>query len=170
MAAFWKPPGKLNSGKTILDYLCFHLPLKTIIEGEKWMAGGSKSYLFIINNAPCGDERPYNAMRLAYNLVKRERTYVSVFQTADVAFCARKGQKTPEGFYNEEIFVFRALDGLPSYPAYFKFLRRINQQGLAMLGGLPALKPLNPQEALGQTTQGAVIIDTRHPPVDPYRV
>ena len=30
--------------------------------------------LFIINNAPYGDERPYNALRLAMNLVKREDT------------------------------------------------------------------------------------------------
>jgi hydroxyacylglutathione hydrolase len=64
---------------------------------------------------------------------------------------------------DEDEFVFRALDGLPSYPAYFKFLRRINQQGPALLGGLPVLKPLNPQEVLGQTTQGAIIVDVRQP-------
>ena len=27
-----------------------------------------ETYLFIINNAPYGDERPYNALRLAMNL------------------------------------------------------------------------------------------------------
>ena len=66
------------------------------------MAGGSKSYLFIINNAPYGDERPYNALRLAHNLAKREETQVSVFLTGDGTLCARKGQKTPDGFYNVE--------------------------------------------------------------------
>lgn len=50
----------------------------------------SKSYLFIVNNAPYGDERPYNALRLAYNLVKREGTQVSMFLTADGVFCARQ--------------------------------------------------------------------------------
>jgi uncharacterized protein involved in oxidation of intracellular sulfur len=35
-----------------------------------------KSYLFIINNAPYGDERSYNAFRLAHNLVKREGSHL----------------------------------------------------------------------------------------------
>lgn len=66
------------------------------------MAEGPKSYLFIINNAPYGDERPYNALRLAHNLVKREGMQVSVFLTGDGTLCARKGQKTPDGYYNVE--------------------------------------------------------------------
>ncbi len=61
-----------------------------------------QSYLFIINNAPYGDERPYNALRLAMNLSKRDDTQVRVFLTADGVCCARKGQKTPDGFYNIE--------------------------------------------------------------------
>jgi uncharacterized protein involved in oxidation of intracellular sulfur len=61
-----------------------------------------ESYLFIINNAPYGDERPYNALRLAMNLVKRENTRVKVFLVADGVACARKGQKTPNGYYNVE--------------------------------------------------------------------
>ena len=32
----------------------------------------TESYLFIINNAPYGDERPYNSFRLAHNLINRE--------------------------------------------------------------------------------------------------
>ena len=66
------------------------------------MAEGSKNYLFVINDAPYGDERPYNALRLAHNLVRREAAFVSVFLTADGVFCARKGQKTPDGYYNIE--------------------------------------------------------------------
>ena len=61
-----------------------------------------KKFLFIINNAPYGDERPYNALRLALNLVKREGVQVKAFLTADAVFCARKGQSTPEGYYNVE--------------------------------------------------------------------
>ena len=72
------------------------------------MTEGTKRYLFIINNAPYGDERPFNALRLAHNLVKREGTQVSVFMTGDGVFCARKGQKTPDGYYNIERLV-RAL-------------------------------------------------------------
>lgn len=69
------------------------------------MAEGSKSYLFIINDAPYGDERPCNALRLAHNLIKREDVQVSVFLTADGVFCARKGQVTPDGYYNIERMV-----------------------------------------------------------------
>ena len=69
------------------------------------MAEGIKSYLFIINDAPYGDERPYNALRLANNLIKREGTQVMVFLTADGVICARKGQKTPDGYYNLERMV-----------------------------------------------------------------
>ena len=63
------------------------------------------TYLFIINNAPYGDERPYNALRLAMNLVKRDDTQIKVFLTADGVCCARKGQKTPDGYYNIERMV-----------------------------------------------------------------
>ena len=38
----------------------------------------SKNYLFIINDAPYGNERPYNALRLAMNLLKREGVIRSV--------------------------------------------------------------------------------------------
>lgn len=65
----------------------------------------SESYLIIINNAPYGDERPYNALRLAMNLAKREDTLVKVFLLADGVACARRGQKTPDGYYNIERMV-----------------------------------------------------------------
>lgn len=62
----------------------------------------AKKYLFVIHDAPYGNERPYNALRLALNLVKREGVEIKVFLVADGVFCARKGQKTPEGYYNIE--------------------------------------------------------------------
>jgi uncharacterized protein involved in oxidation of intracellular sulfur len=61
-----------------------------------------KNVLFIINDAPYGSERPYNAMRLALNLVKRPEVKVRIFLTGDGVQCARRGQKTPEGYYNME--------------------------------------------------------------------
>ncbi len=64
-----------------------------------------EKYLFIINNGPYGDERPFNALRLAMNLAKREETQVKVFLTADGVACARKNQKTPDGYYNIERMV-----------------------------------------------------------------
>lgn len=61
-----------------------------------------EKYLFIINDGPYGDERPYNALRLAMSVSKREGVEVKVFLTADGVACARKNQKTPDGFYNIE--------------------------------------------------------------------
>jgi uncharacterized protein involved in oxidation of intracellular sulfur len=65
----------------------------------------SKKFLFVINDAPYGSERPYNALRHAMNLVKREGVEIKVFLVADAVFCARKGQKTPDGYYNIERMV-----------------------------------------------------------------
>lgn len=65
----------------------------------------NKTFLFVINDAPYGNERPYNAMRHAMNLVKREGAQVKVFLMADGVLCARKGQKTPDGYYNIERMV-----------------------------------------------------------------
>ena len=64
-----------------------------------------KKVVFVINDAPYGDERPYNAMRHAMNLVKRDEVQVKVFLVADGVYCARKGQKTPDGYYNIERMV-----------------------------------------------------------------
>jgi len=60
------------------------------------------NYLLIINDGPYGNERPYNALRLAMNLAKREETSVRVFLMGDGVQCAVKGQDTPQGFYNIE--------------------------------------------------------------------
>lgn len=65
----------------------------------------SKNYLFVINDAPYGNERPYNALRHAMNLVKREGVQVKIFLVADAVSCARKNQKTPDGYYNIERMV-----------------------------------------------------------------
>jgi uncharacterized protein involved in oxidation of intracellular sulfur len=50
----------------------------------------------VINDAPYGNERPYNALRLALNLVKRAGTRIRVFLLGDGVNCAIAGQKTPE--------------------------------------------------------------------------
>lgn len=61
----------------------------------------NKQYLMIINDAPYGSERPYNALRLALALIKRSAK-VRVFLMADAVNCAIAGQKTPTGYYNIE--------------------------------------------------------------------
>jgi len=61
-----------------------------------------KNYLLIINDGPYGNERPYNALRLAMNIAKRDGTCVRVFLMGDGVQCAVKGQDTPQGYYNIE--------------------------------------------------------------------
>lgn len=60
------------------------------------------NYLLIINDGPYGNERPYNALRLAMNLAKREEAHVRVFLMGDGVQCAVRGQDTPQGYYNIE--------------------------------------------------------------------
>jgi uncharacterized protein involved in oxidation of intracellular sulfur len=56
--------------------------------------------LFILNDAPYGTERSYNALRLARQLGKMEGETVRVFLMGDAVACAKSGQKVPAGYYN----------------------------------------------------------------------
>lgn len=59
--------------------------------------------LFILNDPPYGTERCYNGLRLANALVKNDPAIeITVFLMADAVVCAKRGQKTPDGFYNLE--------------------------------------------------------------------
>jgi len=69
------------------------------------MAEPSKKYLIVINDGPYGNERPYNALRLALNMVKRPEASVRVFLVGDGVQCALVGQETSEGYYNVERMV-----------------------------------------------------------------
>ena len=64
-----------------------------------------RKILFIINDGPYGNERAYNALRLALNVVKRPGVAVRVFLTGDGVHCARRRQQTPQGYYNVERMV-----------------------------------------------------------------
>lgn len=68
--------------------------------------------LFVLNDPPYGTERCYNALRLAHALLKNEPTMeVTVFLMADAVVAARKGQKTPDGYYNMERMLKRVVAG-----------------------------------------------------------
>jgi uncharacterized protein involved in oxidation of intracellular sulfur len=59
--------------------------------------------LFIINDAPYGTEKAYNALRMAMTLQKEhEGVDVRIFLMADAVTCALPGQGTPQGYYNVE--------------------------------------------------------------------
>lgn len=56
--------------------------------------------LFILNDAPYGTERSYNALRLARALAKTDGQTIRVFLMGDAVACAKSGQKVPDGYYN----------------------------------------------------------------------
>lgn len=59
--------------------------------------------LILINDAPYGTEKAYNALRLANQLSKEHETVkVRIFLMADAANCAVANQITPNGYYNIE--------------------------------------------------------------------
>ncbi len=57
--------------------------------------------LFIINEAPYGNEKMYNALRLAIQIKKdTPDTGIRVFLMADAVTAAISGQESPNGYYN----------------------------------------------------------------------
>ena len=62
--------------------------------------------LILINDAPYGTEKAYNALRLAMALQKDHPTVqVNVFLMADAVGCGITNQTTPQGYYNIERMV-----------------------------------------------------------------
>ena len=66
-----------------------------------------QNILIIINDAPYGTEKAYNALRMAITLLKEhsENVQVNIFLLADAVFCGLPNQKTPNGYYNIERMV-----------------------------------------------------------------
>lgn len=59
--------------------------------------------LFILNDAPYGSEKTYNALRLAMALQKEQPgTEVLIFLMADAVTATLPRQTTPQGYYNIE--------------------------------------------------------------------
>ena len=54
----------------------------------------------VINDSPYGNERPYNALRLAMALVRQGETDLRIFLMGDAVVCGLAGQSTPQGYYN----------------------------------------------------------------------
>ena len=64
--------------------------------------------LIVVNDAPYGTERAYNALRIAGALAKRGAE-VRLFLVGDAAACAKAGQKVPAGYYNVETMLRAAI-------------------------------------------------------------
>jgi uncharacterized protein involved in oxidation of intracellular sulfur len=59
--------------------------------------------VLIINDAPYGTEKAYNALRMAITLQKdHPDEEVRIFLMADAVTCALPNQTTPQGYYNIE--------------------------------------------------------------------
>lgn len=66
--------------------------------------------LIIINDAPYGTEKAYNALRMAMAIQKEdENAEVRVFLMADAATAALPSQNTPQGYYNIERMIRAVL-------------------------------------------------------------
>ena len=64
---------------------------------------------FILNEAPYGSERAYNALRLAAAVAGKDGQQVRLFLLADAVACAKSGQKVPEGYYNVQLMLGKVL-------------------------------------------------------------
>jgi uncharacterized protein involved in oxidation of intracellular sulfur len=65
-----------------------------------------KKVIILVNDAPYGTEKAYNALRLAMQIQKDyENTDLCVFLMADAVICALPNQNTPNGYYNIERMV-----------------------------------------------------------------
>jgi uncharacterized protein involved in oxidation of intracellular sulfur len=72
-------------------------------------------YLFILNEAAYGNERSYNALRLAGGLsthtaITRPAEFeVRIFLLGDAVSCTKRSQKVPQGFYNIEHMIEKVV-------------------------------------------------------------
>lgn len=65
-------------------------------------AGERRKTLIVLNDSPYGIERSYHGLRLTNALSKGEEDEVRVFLMGDAVICGKRGQQTPNGFYNLE--------------------------------------------------------------------
>jgi glyoxylase-like metal-dependent hydrolase (beta-lactamase superfamily II)/rhodanese-related sulfurtransferase len=62
---------------------------------------------------------------------------------------------------SEDEFVDRLLDGLGSFPDYFRRLPAVNQAGVPAYDSVPTLTPLSPGEVAAVVASGGVVVDAR---------
>src|SRR4030042_1701275 len=68
----------------------------------------AENVLIVINDAPYGTEKAYNALRLAIALQARNNK-VNIFLMADAVSCGVPKQETPPGYYNINEMLGRVL-------------------------------------------------------------
>src|SRR6266498_4394577 len=79
------------------------LNLPALVQYCRRWGGTIVNILLIINDAPYGSEKAYNALRMAMTLQKEHAdVQIRIFLMADAVACALPGQSTPQGYYNIE--------------------------------------------------------------------
>ena len=73
------------------------------------MSTAHSTHLFILNDAPYGSERSYNALRLAGAMCKHPESRVRLFLMGDAVACAKAGQTVPQGYYNAGVMLGRVV-------------------------------------------------------------
>ncbi len=93
--------------------------------------------LFIINDAPYGSEKAYNALRLAMTVQKEHpETEVRIFLMADAVTCGLTGQSTPQGFYNIERMLKSVIQNGGQVKACGSCSEARGIKGLSLLEGI----------------------------------
>ena len=95
--------------------------------------------VIIINDAPYGTEKAYNALRLAMTLQKEhgEEVEIRIFLLADTVTCGLPNQKTPNGYYNIDLIKKSGKENI-SLTGYHKNIIQLITADLM----LPVLCPL----------------------------
>lgn len=62
---------------------------------------------------------------------------------------------------DEAGFVEALLSGQPEAPAYFAMMKKLNRDGMPLLGGVPIPAKLTPAQFQRKLAEGAVLVDTR---------
>lgn len=95
--------------------------------------------LMILNDPPYGQERSFHGLRLADALIKVEEDLdLTVYLTNDAVLCAKRGQKTPTGYYNIE----RMLKPVLRRGMVIACRMCLEARGLAEDDLMPGVKPV----------------------------
>jgi len=93
--------------------------------------------LFIINDAPYGTEKAYNALRMVMMLQKEHADVdVRIFLMADAVTCALPGQSTEQGYYNIERMLKAAINKGAQVKACGTCSDARGLKGLALIEGV----------------------------------
>jgi uncharacterized protein involved in oxidation of intracellular sulfur len=93
--------------------------------------------LFIINDAPYGSEKAYNALRMSITLQKEHpEVEVRIFLMGDAVTCALPSQTTPQGYYNLERMLRAVINKGGQVKACGTCSEARGIKGLALLEGV----------------------------------